>query len=103
MKHPIHRVTECRVEGPHDLWLRFEDGTERSIDFGPVLGRGIYERLAEPAFFSQVEVDSESGTIVWPNGADFDPALLHDWPNHVSAFTELVSSWDPVRSRDEVK
>lgn len=93
MRHPIHRVAECRVEGLYVLWLRFDDGTERTIDFAPVIGRGFYQRLSDPSFFRQVRVDPESGTIVWPNGADFDPAQLHDWPDHASAFREMVSSW----------
>lgn len=93
MRHPIHRVIECRVEGPHAVWLKFDDGMERSIDFAHIVGRGIYDRLSDPGYFRQVEVDAESGTIVWPNGADFDPAQLHDWPDHASAFREMVSSW----------
>jgi hypothetical protein len=24
--------------------------------------------------------------VVWSNGADFDPAILHDWPAHEAAF-----------------
>ncbi len=27
--------------------------------------------------FAQVQLDDELGTIVWPNGADFDPDVLH--------------------------
>jgi len=23
--------------------------------------------------------------LVWPTGADIDPAVLHDWPSHVDA------------------
>jgi len=29
--------------------------------------------------FRQVRLDPEVHTVVWPNGADFDPATLHDW------------------------
>jgi hypothetical protein len=27
-----------------------------------------------------VKLDLEANTLIWPNGADFDPAILHDWP-----------------------
>jgi hypothetical protein len=27
-----------------------------------------------------VVLNDEAGTLAWPNGADFDPATLHDWP-----------------------
>jgi hypothetical protein len=27
--------------------------------------------------FAQVELDHQTGTIVWPNGADLDPDVLH--------------------------
>ncbi|MCI0615555.1 hypothetical protein L0244_21410 [bacterium] len=29
--------------------------------------------------FNQVRLDTEAGTLVWPNEADCDPATLHDW------------------------
>jgi hypothetical protein len=32
-----------------------------------------------PQFFRQAAVDSEPGTIVWPNGVDFCPDLLYRW------------------------
>jgi len=45
-------------------------------------------RLQDTSRFEQVALDREVCTLVWPNGADFDPATLHDWPqqsNEVSA------------------
>jgi Protein of unknown function (DUF2442) len=30
-----------------------------------------------PTFFAQVRVDDDLGTVVWPDGADLDPLVLH--------------------------
>ena len=35
------------------------------------------EPLQDPAYFRQVHVDPELGTVVWPNGYDLDPDVLH--------------------------
>ncbi|HET9276330.1 MAG TPA: DUF2442 domain-containing protein [Gemmatimonadales bacterium] len=32
----------------------------------------------DPAFFAQVRVDPESGTIAWPNDTDLDPDVLYE-------------------------
>ena len=37
----------------------------------------MFEPLREPEEFRKVTVDPELGTIVWPNGADLDPDVLH--------------------------
>jgi hypothetical protein len=33
--------------------------------------------LKDPAYFAQVRVDTELGTVTWPNGADLDPDVLY--------------------------
>ncbi len=35
---------------------------------------GLYKY---PDFFKQVKLDDEVQTLVWPNGADFDPSILY--------------------------
>ena len=76
MAHEIHRVTSFQKIGPFTLCIQFEDGTSQTIDFRPVLEGELYGPLQDPAIFSQVHIDPEVHTLVWPNGADFDPAIL---------------------------
>jgi hypothetical protein len=42
--------------------------------------------------FNQVRIDPEVHTLVWPNGADFDPAMLHDWRGCVGGARETMGS-----------
>lgn len=83
--HPIYRVKHCEVVAPYTLSLRFDDSLERTINFEPLLAGQLYGPLHDLALFNQVRVDPEVQTVVWPNGADFDPATLHDWPEHADA------------------
>jgi hypothetical protein len=38
----------------------------------------MFEPLRDVAYFARVTVDSELGTVVWPNGADLAPDVLHE-------------------------
>ena len=69
----VQYVTAYRVE------LGFTDGLRRQIDFqDKVVGRaGVFRALADTEFFSQVRLEPEAGTIVWPNGVDFCPDVLY--------------------------
>jgi hypothetical protein len=78
--HPLHRVKSFDRVGAHTLRLEFADGSRQTIDFTPVLAVDLYGPLQDPELFGQVRLDPEVHTLVWPNGADFDPATLHDWP-----------------------
>ena len=88
VKHRICRVTTVEVVGAHRLRVGFDDGFVREIDFLPVLGGEMLGPLCDPALFSQVRIDPEVHTLVWPIGADFDPATLHDWPDYAEALAE---------------
>ena len=97
MHHPVHRVASFEQTGPYSLRIRFEDGLVRTIDFEPVLYGEIFGRLRNPLVFAQVSVDPEVQTLVWASGADFDPATLHDWPEHEAAFKAAAQEWSNQR------
>ena len=93
MEHGIHRVTAFEITGEHTVRVEFDDGVVRTINFEPVLAGELYGPLRDPAVFREVRLDPEIGTLVWPNGADFDPATLHDWPEVVRELTRMASGW----------
>jgi Protein of unknown function (DUF2442) len=37
----------------------------------------VFLAVEDPAIFKKVQLDSEAGTIVWPNGLDFCPDVLY--------------------------
>jgi hypothetical protein len=41
-------------------------------------------------------LDEEAHTLVWPNGADFDPAILQIWPTAGQEIAALARSWEQV-------
>ena len=98
MAHTIHRVTRFAIVGPYTLSVAFTDGTEQRIDFRPVLYGALFEPLQDPATFNTVTLDSEAGTLTWPNGADFDPATLHDWPQVRDELVARARTWADVAS-----
>ena len=63
--------------GEHRLRLTFEDGTVGDVDFSSREWRGVLAPLADPAYFAQILVDHEGGTIAWPNGVDMAPEPLY--------------------------
>ena len=75
----LPHVNAVEVVGDHRLRLTFDDGAEGEVDLSDWEWRGIFEPLADPAYFRQVALDTELGTIVWPNGVDFAPETLHSW------------------------
>jgi hypothetical protein len=96
MNHRICRVLSVEVVAPFTLHLRFDDDAEQRIDFSPVLAGELFGPLRDPAIFNQVRLDPEAHTIVWPNGADFDPATLREWPEHAEAFRTMAQQWAHV-------
>lgn len=81
----LYDVVSFEIVGDYTIRVRFDDGSERIIDFEPILLGPLFEPLHDLRLFNQVALDPELGTLVWPTGADIDPNVLHDWPHHVDA------------------
>ena len=96
MSHAIYRVESVQIVGPYTLRVWFDDETEQTIDFWPVLEGDLYGPLQDRELFDQVRIDPEVHTLVWPNGADFDPATLHDWTELLPTMEARAQQWRRV-------
>ena len=70
------------------LRLTFADGVEGDVDVLRRMHGSVFADARSPGGFSQVAVDAETGTIVWPTGANLAPDVLYErvrtgrWPEH---------------------
>ncbi len=72
---PLDAVT---YEGGYRLRVEFDDGAVKVIDLEKELVGPVFEPLQDPVFFRKVAMNRETGTIEWPNGADFAPEFLYE-------------------------
>lgn len=96
--HKLHRVIEFLVIENYTLRIKFEDNTEQTIDFRPVLYGEMWGPLRDLELFNGVEIDPIAHTLVWPNGADFDPETLHNWPDYVDHLSARAQTWAVVNA-----
>ncbi len=68
-------VTRADYRGEYRIHLTFNDGTERTIDFGRWLDGPVFEPLKDAEYFQRFFLDG--GTVAWPNGADIAPETLY--------------------------
>ena len=74
----LRDVVEVWPLGCHRLLFRFEDGVEGDLDLEKTIEfKGIFAPLRDEKEFAEVRLHPELGTIVWPNGVDLDPSVLH--------------------------
>ena len=74
----LRDVVAAQPTGEHRLYLTFDDGASGEIDVAEIVEFvGLFAELRDPQKFSQVRVDSDLGTVCWPNGADLDPQVLY--------------------------
>jgi hypothetical protein len=80
-------ITEAVAVRHGVLRLRFADGLTGEVDVLDRMRGPVFERARTPEGFGEVKVDPETGTVVWPGGADLAPDTLYErvrtgaWPD----------------------
>lgn len=96
MYHKLYKVIDYKVLEGYTIWVSFDDGSEQTINFEPVLYGEMWGVLRDVGFFQQVTIDPIARTLSWPNGADFDPETLRNWPKYKDELAARAQSWEQI-------
>lgn len=96
MYHKLYKVTDFEIVRDYTVRVSFDDGVQQVIDFEPVLHGAMWGPLRDLTLFNQVAIDPIARTLTWPNGADFDPETLRNWPEYKNEMAARAQQWDLV-------
>jgi hypothetical protein len=68
-------ITEVKVVDDRAIHVRFKDGLEGDVRFGPNFFRGVFSHLVDPFRFRDVGI--VGGAVTWPGELDIAPDRLH--------------------------
>ena len=89
--HKFIKIVGFTLLPDYQVRVQFHDQEIREIDLKPLLDCPLYAALRNKEVFNQAQIDTEVGTIVWPNGADFDPDTLYNWPTTRDLFVAQLN------------
>jgi hypothetical protein len=84
-------ITAVSVVRHGMLRLTFADGLTGEVEVLDRMRGPVFEQARTLEGFARVEVDAETGTVVWPGGADLAPDTLYErvrtglWPGQSEA------------------
>jgi hypothetical protein len=70
-------ITAVTVVEHGVLRLTFSDGMSADINVLDRMRGPVFTAAVTPSGFAKVSVDPETGTVVWPGGADLAPDTLY--------------------------
>jgi hypothetical protein len=80
-------ITAVVVVAHGVLRLKFADGVSGEVDVLERMRGPVFADARTPTGFAKASVDAETGTVVWPGGADLAPDTLYErvrtgtWPD----------------------
>ena len=73
----MQHVVAVTAHEHYQIYVRFADGVEGTVDLSPLIGQGVFSQFADANIFAEVFIDPVSHTVAWPQGIDLCPDTLY--------------------------
>jgi uncharacterized protein DUF2442/uncharacterized protein DUF4160 len=90
-------ITDAAVVRHGVLRLTFADGLTGEVDVLDRMRGPVFQEARTAAAFANVSVDSETGTVTWPGGADLAPDTLYERVRTRSSRLRAADAVEPRR------
>lgn len=74
----MNKIINIKLLDDFILLLKFHNGESKTINFEPLIGKGISSQILDKEYFRKVSIDNGGG-LEWPNGMDFCPNFLKEY------------------------
>ena len=65
------KIVAAKILEGYRVWLRFEDGAEREVDFSTQVGKGVFAPWTDYEFFRDAAIGEQGRVLTWPGELDF--------------------------------
>ena len=90
----MYDIIKVKYIEQYKLEIEFENGESGVVDLDGYLRKGgVFSRFSNLSYFKQVYVNSEIGTLCWPDGIDIAPETLYSM-----ATNRPLPSWMEVNT-----
>lgn len=72
----MYKITQVKVLSDYNLWLKYADGIEGTVDLSYLVGKGVFSLWEDYEEFKKVSIGS-SGELVWGEVVDLCPDSLY--------------------------
>jgi len=73
----IANPIQVKVLSGYTIWLKYNDGTEGSVNLSHLAGKGVFLQWNNKDFFKKVYIDKLSKSIAWNDTIQLCPNTLY--------------------------
>ena len=72
----MYKITRAVAKEDYTIDLTFADGTRGTVDLSDLVGKGVFAKWKDCAYFQSVQI-GPSGELVWDDQIDLCPDALY--------------------------
>ena len=79
-------IIAAHAISPRTLSIQFDNGYQGALNLDDFINNytGVFKPLLDPEYFNRLSINTDLGTICWPNGADLCPDSVYTHMQKVS-------------------